>query len=131
MCKIYTAQYRIKDNDRLDITYLGKDKIGKIFAPDKDEVWKYRMDIVQARNQDEILKAEKEYTLSYLEKMRTSYHDMKYLWKEVLQRDRLVLVCFCKAGDFCHRVILAGIMEKAARQFGMEAEYLGEIADIS
>jgi hypothetical protein len=47
-----------------------------------------------------------------------------------LQRDRLVLVCFCKAGDFCHRVILAGIMEKAAERFGMKAEYLGEIEGI-
>jgi uncharacterized protein YeaO (DUF488 family) len=53
--------------------------------------------------------------------MRLSYKENRKRWDELLNQDEVVLVCFCKAGDFCHRVLLAEILVK------LGAEYKGEI----
>ncbi len=108
MVKVYTAQYNYRGEDRLDITV----KLGdKAFAPTWDMVRAYKSGRI----------TQKEYTEMYYALMRRSYRNNRQRWDEVLAMDKVVLVCFCRAGDFCHRLLLAQIFQKVA------AEYCGEI----
>jgi uncharacterized protein YeaO (DUF488 family) len=65
--------------------------------------------------------SEEDYTRQYIQMMKRSYREHKDEWQELLNRDRVVLCCYCKANDFCHRYILADILVK------LGAEYCGEI----
>ena len=42
-------------------------------------------------------------------------------WDKLLNQNEVVLVCFCKAWDFCHRYLLAEILVK------LGCVYKGEI----
>ncbi|MCL6477087.1 MAG: hypothetical protein K6T65_01600 [Peptococcaceae bacterium] len=106
--KVFTAQYGYRGKDRLDITVKSGDKT---FAP----TW----DIVMAYKAGKI--TQEEYTAMYYALMRQSYRKNRQRWEEVLSMDRVVLVCFCRAGDFCHRLLLAQVLQK------LGAEYCGEI----
>lgn len=108
MVKVYTAQYSYSGKDRLDITVKSGDKT---FAP----TWKMVMDFKSGRITQE------EYTKLYYELMRQSYQSNRQRWDEVLAMNRVVLVCFCHEGVFCHRLLLARILQK------LGAEYCGEI----
>ncbi len=97
---VYTAQYNYSGDDRLDITVKGKDPIGKVFAP----TWKMVMGY-------------KEGTLSWHQYKRLYHHHMQQsfqgyrdVWKTVLNREEVTLVCFCKAGSHCHRYLLANYL---------------------
>jgi uncharacterized protein YeaO (DUF488 family) len=108
MLKVYTSQYSYKGADRLDITV----KSGQsCFAPTWEIVMNYKSGMI----------TEEQYASAYLSKMRLSYQDNRIIWDKLLQKDRIVLVCFCKAKSFCHRLLLADILVK------LGAEYKGEI----
>lgn len=67
--------------------------------------------------------SEEEYTEQYKALMRQSYKEHKGTWGRVLIDNRnstLVLCCYCKKGDFCHRHILADILETLAKDIGVE-----------
>jgi hypothetical protein len=106
--KVYTAQYRYKGSNRLDITV----KTGnKVFAP---EWW-------LVRNYKEGRINEEEYTKFYYELMRKSYREHPKEWERIFKMDRVVFVCFCPPNKFCHRLLLAHIFT------ALGAEYMGEI----
>ncbi len=105
--EIWTAQYRYSGPDRLDITAGG----GTAFAPSWGLVREYKGGYI----------SEKEYEKKYRRAMARSFRERKKEWAEVLQRDRVVLVCFCPHGAFCHRVLLAQILERRG------GHYCGEI----
>lgn len=118
---VHTARFSSRDPDRLDTTRMGTwlarkagkcPGIGEAFAPS----WA-------------LLKAAKsgalkfgEYELRYLSEMRDSYRVNRAAWDAVLSRDRVVLVCYCRDPDECHRGLLADILAK------LGATYAGEIA---
>lgn len=106
--QVYTSQYKYKGEDRYDITVKTSDKT---FAP----TW----DMVMGTKQGKM--TYKEYTEKYYELMRKSYKNNRRKWDELLNRDRVVLVCFCRPGEFCHRILLAEILVK------LGAQYIGEI----
>ncbi|MCL6559472.1 MAG: hypothetical protein K6U74_11870 [Firmicutes bacterium] len=108
LVRVHTAQYNYRGEDRLDITVKSGDKT---FAPTWDMVMAYKSGKI----------TQEEYTEMYYALMRRSYQNNRRRWEEVLAMDKVVLVCFCRAGDFCHRLLLAGILEK------LGAEYCGEI----
>ncbi|MDR9785830.1 MAG: hypothetical protein RJR37_00865 [Peptococcaceae bacterium MAG4] len=108
MLKVYTAQYGYRGRDRLDITVRSGDKT---FAPTWDMVKAYKAGKITQEG----------YVEMYCALMRRSYRNNRQRWEEILAMDRVVLVCFCRAGDFCHRLLLAEIMQK------LGAEYRGEI----
>ena len=64
--------------------------------------------------------SKEDYTTKYLELMRKSYNLNKDIWNNLLTKDA-VLACYCKAGEFCHRLILADILVK------LGAKYIGEV----
>ena len=108
MVTIYTSQYAYKGDDRIDTTVKTSDGV---FAP----TW----DIVMGHKRGNL--SDKEYTEVYLDLMRASYQKNPEAWNAILKRERVTLVCFCKAGNFCHRVLLAKLFEK------LGATYAGEI----
>ena len=112
--KIWTAQMnktKGKGYPVLDITIKNKDKFGKIFAP----TWKMVMDYKKGAITDE------EYTSQYHTMMLTSYEIHRDLWEELLNKDEIVLMCFCRAGQFCHRHLLTNYLVT------LGAEYMGEL----
>ena len=111
---IYTAHYTSTDPDRLDITIQGEDPLGKYFAP----TWKIIMDY-KSRNYGHA--SADVYTHEYHELMLKSYYDHQDKWQELLSRKRVVLVCFCRSGEFCHRLLLALYLQK------LGAIYRGEL----
>ena len=106
MVKLYTAQYRYSEEDRLDITVKGKDPIGRVFAPTWGMVMEY--------------KDNNKYITAYHNYMISSYRRYRNIWDEILSRDVVTFVCFCKPFSFCHRYLLAEYFSK------LGAEYIGE-----
>lgn len=108
MLRVYTAQYRYSGDNRLDITA----KTGEsIFAPSWDMVWGLKKGKI----------TEEQYTKAYRKLMELSIQKHPEAWKHLLSRDTVVLVCFCAKGQFCHRILLAQILEE------LGAKYMGEI----
>ena len=106
--EVWTANIRYSGPDRLDVTVKSGDRT---FAP----TW----DLVMGYKQGKI--SEEEYTEKYTQLMRQSWVKNNKRWREVLGTERVVLVCYCRPGVFCHRVLLARMIEKAG------GKYMGEI----
>lgn len=115
MLKIYTAQYKYRGQGRTDITAKSAEGIWKSFAPTWSMVTKYK-------NSDQDKEAQKLYTEQYSLIMNKAFElRNKYLMGLVRSDSTLVFVCFCKSGEFCHRVLLA---ERFAT---VGANYIGEV----
>lgn len=69
--------------------------------------------------------SDEEYVREYLSMMRRSYLENMDFWSGLLKREKLVLACYCKKqARFCHRYILAEILER------LGGEIVGEIVDV-
>lgn len=101
MLKVYTAQYRYSGKDRLDITVAGKHAFGMFFAPS----WR----IVNGLKNNTI--TEYEYERDYRNMMLDKFHNHKHVWDKLLAMDEVTLVCFCRPGEFCHRLLLVKYLE--------------------
>lgn len=108
MLKVYTSNIKYSGKDRLDITVKSGDKV---FAP----TW----DLVRNIKSGKI--TELQYKRYYEVLMEHSYITHKEHWKQLLNMKKVVLLCYCPANTFCHRLLLARILEK----YG--AKYYGEI----
>ena len=107
MVKIYTSQFRYSGPDRLDITTKAKTS----FSPTWDMVRNYKDNII----------TKQQYTNLYAKLMNQSYIDYRMDWNNILNKDRVVLVCYCNSDSFCHRFLLADYFVT------LGAEYCGEI----
>jgi ribA/ribD-fused uncharacterized protein len=108
--EIYTAQYRYSGDDRLDITVKGQHPLGRIFAP----TW----NIVLASKNGSI--TQPDYVSEYYSMMLKSYNMYPHVWHYILSLDTVTFVCFCRPGEFCHRVLLTDYFKQ------MGATYMGE-----
>ena len=112
MLKVFTSIYSYNGSNRLDITVKGNDPTGKLFAPTWDLVTKWKKHEIDKKG----------YISEYYKLMRKRYLLKKDEWKNLLDKKIVVLVCFEKPEEgFCHRFILAGILQK------LRAEYCGEL----
>ena len=95
---IYTAQYRYSGADRLDITVKGQDPLGRILAP----TWNMVMGVKKGTI------TEAEYTMAYIPILLNAIRD-ENVAKQIKERYKngLTLVCYCRSGDFCHRLLAA------------------------
>jgi hypothetical protein len=95
---IYTAQYRYSGPDRFDITVKGQDSLGKFFAPTWDMVMGVKNGTLSTYD----------YSMQYA-RIAINAILNKELIDKIQQRfpQSITLVCFCKAGEFCHRYLLA------------------------
>ena len=106
--KIYTGTiYWYKGSDKYDITVKTGDKI---FAPSWDMVKGYKSETI----------SNKEYIKLYSRLMVKSYNDHRHVWESILNMNEITFCCYCRPGDFCHRVLLAKYFEK------LGATYKGE-----
>jgi len=113
---IYTAQYRYGGEDRLDITVKGNTPPGNVLAPD----W------AMVKGLQAGTMTQWDYTIAYYSKLvlrmyRAGDAEQKALDEILTDRQQLTLVCFCPAGQFCHRVLAARMLEEMG--YG---KYLGE-----
>lgn len=108
--KVWTAQYRYNGNDHIDITVKSAKYPWNVFAPTWEMVMEYK------RTLDE-----NTYTNAYDTIVDKAFEMHAKTLSDLLKSDRTItLVCFCRPGDFCHRVLLAKHFES------LGATYFGE-----
>lgn len=71
--------------------------------------------------------SEEGYTRLYLEKMAFSQERYPKYWENIEKKGVLALACYCKAGAFCHRILLVDIIIDYYKKKGIEVKYMGEI----
>lgn len=99
----------------LDTTVKSGDKV---FAPTWDMVRDVKAGVI----------SEGAYTELYVRMMRNSYRHNRGRWLEVLNMDAVALSCYCQAGTFCHRLLLADMFCKCAVKHNIPFELRGELA---
>jgi len=108
---LYTSTIRYRGELRsLDITVKSAGSFGKHFAPTWAMVMGYK------KTGDSVL-----YREQYRDILEHNYVHVKHL-ADVARSEDIVLKCYCKAGDFCHRVILALYVQDI-----FKIEYGGEV----
>lgn len=129
MLMVYTARVSYGGPDRLDITsgtaYRARQKgelsEGAPFAPTGKLVgWGKRMmreaDKRRAQGDPGVDAFEEFVWMQYAQRyrflMRESYKHEREAWEALLDRERVVLVCFCTRAERCHRRLLATYLEK-------------------
>ena len=110
--KLYTAQFRYGGKDRIDITSRTSDKLGRLFAPP----WSLVSDYKEGKLD------ENKYTDIYTNILIQSIASNSTVWIEFIALRRVTFVCYCRAGDFCHRIIAAHFCITMASI----VEYIGE-----
>jgi hypothetical protein len=116
--KIFTSQFRYSGQDRLDITYGSRDSDAFLFKPDKLLVLEYK-----AGNIDQEIY--KELYLEFLQLKIDKYPSRLLTFARERERSEgsATFVCYCRKGDFCHRVLCA---EYLVKEYGVLFEYGGE-----
>ena len=97
---VYTAQYRYPGPDRLDITVKGRDPVGLIMAPTWDMVMGHKNGTLNDEG----------YVKEYYQQIERTKISSLALWQQFMAMDEVTLVCFCRAGAFCHRVEMAKVL---------------------
>lgn len=115
MLTVYTAQYRYDGHYRTDLTVKGADPPWNVFAPTWDMVNAY---LKGPRDKVSEQKYIVEYDKIVLKAFMYKHNALSTLLNS---NDTRVLVCFCQAGSFCHRVLLAMHLSS------LGANYLGEL----
>jgi uncharacterized protein YeaO (DUF488 family) len=106
--KVYTSNINYKGNDKLDVTV----KTGDLdFAPTWDMVMGHKNGTM----------SDEEYTRRYMDILRITYNVAHEKWLDILSKDEITFVCYCKTGRFCHRKVLAEVFGKMKN-----VEYMGE-----
>lgn len=126
---IYTAQMSINDPDAIDITVKG-DKAGACLAPTWELVGGHK---AAAGHEKFVGKhkplTDEEYTEAYKELLRERYRKDKQQFLDLLNRERLVLKCYCNSNPdtFCHRHIAKNILRQIAHAHGIQTRNGGEL----
>lgn len=100
--------------NKLDISIKSGDKA---FAPTWDMVNGYKQGLLSINV----------YTELYINLMRESFRRNKKYWLELLNREELVVCCYCRPGQFCHRYLFVEILKKLGAFYGIKIFYEGEI----
>ena len=108
MVAVYTSRIDYPGDDAMDVSAMTGNQV---FAP----LWPMVRDFKRRRMTWD------EYKEDYVSLMWESYKVNRHEWDAILQRERVVLLCFCYDVTQCHRLLLARIFEK------LGARYLGEI----
>jgi hypothetical protein len=116
MCAIWTAQFGYRGPNRLDVTRKGGSPLGPSWpllieargiTREGDARWKW-------------------YRPRYLEEMAESQIGHRDYWLSILQRRSIVLVCYCRDPERCHRSLLAELLLGFGEANELRAQYCGE-----
>jgi hypothetical protein len=100
---LYTSQYRYSGQDRIDITAKGTSEASKMFSPTWTMVMGYKKGLI----------TERQYTKQYYELLINRWHSFNAFKEEMnkiviqARSSSVTVVCFCPAGNFCHRHLFA------------------------
>lgn len=113
---IYTAQYRYAGIDRMNITVKSSVHPGNVFAPTWDMVKEYKDKTLTPWDY-----AVKYFSLLMNRAVHTDGTFRSALRDITTHHNQITLVCFCPAGEFCHRILAARLLENMG--YG---KYIGE-----
>jgi hypothetical protein len=103
----------------IDVTVKSSKRNARLLAP----TWK----MVKAYMAGTM--SEEEYCEDYASILTRCKKEHPELWNNTVERhDRVVFLCYCKPGEFCHRRLLAASFMSWAIRMGHEAEVLDELA---
>jgi hypothetical protein len=106
---IYTADYGYAGEDCFDVSFQGGHFM---LTPSKKLLLDFRLSRINA----------KDFKEQYFDQLEDSFVQHQYTWDEMLELERIVLVCSCNAaGKACHRYVLIEFL----KQFG--ANYAGKL----
>lgn len=89
----------------------------KELAPSWDLLTRYRMDPVGM---------EATYREEFAELMARSQEEHPEVWDSLLRMDAVALACYCRAGKFCHRHLLAEMLVEYGRKRDVDVKLMGE-----
>jgi len=119
--KVYTVNINLANQLGLlyaDVTVKSGDPV---FAPTWDMVMGHK----EGRVSDD------EYIRRYVDMMRRSYRENGARWEALLGQQEVYLACYCRPGArFCHRYILAEILERLGAQIVGEVVERGALAPV-
>ena len=110
---VHTGTIRYRGNDRLDTTVKSGDRA---FAP----TWDMVMGLKRGRL------SWQQYVEQYTALMRHSWKRHNKRWREVLSMDEVVLCCYCRDVNACHRGLLAEMLVACGKSLGVDVAYRGE-----
>ena len=106
---IYTADYGYVGEDCFDVSFQGGHFM---LTPSKKLLLDFRLGRIKAQDFKE----------QYFDQLEGSFIQHQFTWDEMLELERIVLVCSCNAaGKSCHRHVLIEFL----KQFG--AKYAGKV----
>lgn len=94
----------------------------KELAPDWDFLMAYK-------NSTKDATAEADYTVKYLYKLERLLDSDAEALVSLLRHEDLVLMCYCPAGKFCHRHLLAKKLQDVGMMFDIDVELCGELTE--
>ncbi len=111
---LFTAQIgKYKGPDAYDVTI----KSGDIhFAPTWDMVHAWKAGTIDWET----------YSKRYRQLMLQSYRQNQNAWHEMLHKSIITLLCYCRAGEYCHRNLLADFLYKLGGKVGVSVVNKGE-----
>lgn len=149
---IHTSQIsRYRGIDAFDITRRSGGDAGDPFAPSqklldqalaaRDQVKRWRdsaQDLFTGTTEDRRSALERAdelerrawraYVPAFIEEMRVSLRAKGKAWRKLLNAgDRIVLLCYCDSHLQCHRGLLVELIVRAARKFGRQVVWGGEV----
>lgn len=89
----------------------------KLFAPSPEILWGYKAGHLSTR----------EYYTRYMRLIRDRFRRNPEPFLELLNMGKIALACYCRADQFCHRLILRNILERLCIREGIEFYYGGEL----
>jgi hypothetical protein len=121
MGTVYTCRIGYHGSAGLDITVKSASGIGTLLAP----TWALVGGHKGWQGYEPLTDAE--YTERYLELLRSRYRRSEQAFTDLIQRPELVLLCYCRAGVFCHRHLALDVLDKIAHAKGLPFARGGEL----
>lgn len=119
---IHTSRLSLRDPDVLDITV---DAVEKDRATRQGIALSTLRSMVQAYKKKSLTPSE--YSQKYRDLIAWRYQHHKQPFLDILARNRVVLTCFCKPGEFCHRVLAKDILTKITEKHNVKVIDGGEL----
>jgi len=92
----------------------------KALAPSWDLLQRYRSDPASM---------EQTYREEFAELMVKSQSEHPEIWDDLLKMESIALACYCKAGKFCHRHLVADLLVEWGASRNVEVKLMGEWGD--
>ena len=108
MSIIFTGRVGYPDADGLDITIKSATDSGIVLAP----TWAMVGGVKRWQGYEPL--TPQQYVDRYYQLLCTRFRANRQPFLELIRRERLVLLCYCRAGAFCHRHFAVDILEKIA-----------------